>query len=176
MQLPSPTGGAPLQASIARGWVSAELRAGGETIRLFVTHLEAFSADVAAQQASDLVGMARATGEPTIVLGDMNLPPGSAGYETFVAAGTGLRDAWDVVNPADPGLTCCWNPDLRGGAYATRIDLVFATDAVRPTSAVKVDDTERTPGGLAPSDHAGVVVGFSTAASAPAPSAIASAR
>lgn len=157
VEAPPPNGGAPIQASIPRGWVSAEFRAGGKTVRLVNTHLEAFSAEVAAIQAVDLVDVAAPARQPTIVLGDVNLPPGSAGYANLVT-GTGLSDAWSALHGADPGLTCCWSRDLTSGAYTNRIDDVFTSAGVRATSARKVNETERTPGGLAPSDHAGVVV------------------
>ncbi|HEX9400261.1 MAG TPA: endonuclease/exonuclease/phosphatase family protein [Anaeromyxobacter sp.] len=159
LQLPSPLPGAPpIQTPIPRGWVAADLRAGGRTIRLFATHLEALSADVATDQVPDLLAVASPTRQPTLVVGDMNLPPGSPGYDRFVAPETGLRDTWTEAQGSDPGLTCCWNPDLRGGAYSTRIDLVFATEPLHATRATRVNDSARTPGGLAPSDHAGVVV------------------
>jgi len=167
IELPSPIPGAPpIEATVPRGWVAAEFRSGGKTIRYVNTHLEAFSADVASQQALDLIAVASPTTQPTIVVGDMNLPPGSAGYAQFVAPETGLADAWTTLKDGDPGLTCCWNPDLRSGAYDKRIDLVFSTGEVRPTSAQVVNDTARTLGGLAPSDHAGVVVELTTAAPA----------
>ncbi len=166
VDLPPPTPGAPpIHLTIPRGWVAADFRSGGKTLRFFDTHLEAFSPDVAGQQAQDLVNLSKAAQLPTIVAGDMNLPPGSTGYATFVAAGTGLVDSWTEVKGSDPGLTCCWSADLESGAYTTRIDLVFHAADVRPTTAAKVDETERTPTGLAPSDHAGVVVGFTTQAS-----------
>ena len=153
-------GAPPIQAPIPRGWVAAELRAGGRTVRFFTTHLEAFSADVATDQVADLLAVAHPAQQPTLVVGDMNLTPGSAGYDRFVAPETGLRDAWSVAQGSEAGLTCCWNPDLRGGAYTTRVDLVFATEPLRATRAEKANDTARTPGGLAASDHAGVVVTF----------------
>jgi hypothetical protein len=96
----------------------------------------------------------------------VNLTPASAGYQTFVAPGTGLADAWSAQRDGDPGLTCCWAPDLRSGAFDKRIDVVFATGELRPTSADKLNETARTLGGIAPSDHAGVVVGFTTATTA----------
>jgi endonuclease/exonuclease/phosphatase family metal-dependent hydrolase len=159
-------GGPPIRVTIPRGWVAADFRAGGKTMRFFNTHLEAFSAEVAGQQAQDLVDLAKAAQLPAIVAGDMNLPPGSAGYGTFVAPATGLVDSWTALKGSDPGLTCCWRADLKSGAYTTRIDLVFHAPDVLPTSALKVNETERTPAGLAPSDHAGVVVGFTTRAPA----------
>jgi endonuclease/exonuclease/phosphatase family metal-dependent hydrolase len=158
----------PVPVPVPRGWVAIEF-AGGKTIRAVNTHLEAFSEEVAAQQAIDLIGIASPGTQPTIVLGDMNLAPGSAGYGTFLA-GTGLSDTWADLNGTDPGFTCCWNADLKSGAFTTRIDLVFATASPTSASAVKVNEgTERTPMGLAPSDHAGVVVGFTAATSATMP-------
>ena len=141
LPVPSPIPGAPdVALSIPRGWVAADLRAGGRTIRLVDTHLEAFSADVATQQVADLLAVSNPTRQPTIVLGDMNLPPGSPGYDRFLASETGLRDAWTVANGSDPGLTCCWDRDLRSGAYTNRIDLVFATEPLRATRATKAND------------------------------------
>jgi endonuclease/exonuclease/phosphatase family metal-dependent hydrolase len=163
LELPPLSDLAPrIQAAVPRGWVTIEFSSGGRTVRLVNAHLEAFSAEVASQQALDLVEVARPAEQPTIVLGDMNLPPGSEGYGRFVAPETGLADAWTVLPGSDSGLTCCWSPDLRGGAYDKRIDLVFTTDDVRPTRAAVVNRDERTAGGLAPSDHAGVVVVLTT--------------
>ncbi len=156
-------GAAPTSVTVPRGWVMVEFRSGGKTVRYVNTHLEAFSADVASRQALDLMAVASPTTQPTIVAGDMNLPPDSPGYAHFVAPETGLSDTWSTLKGADPGLTCCWNPDLKGGGFDKRIDLEFSTSQVRPTSATIVNDTERTPDGLAPSDHAGVVIGFTTA-------------
>ncbi len=174
LSVASPIPGAPdVTLSIPRGWVAADLRAGGRTIRLVDTHLEAFSADVATQQVADLLAVSNPTRQPTIILGDMNLPPGTPGYDRFLAPETGLRDAWTVANGSDPGLTCCWDRDLRSGAFTNRIDLVFATEPLRATRATKANDgSVRTASGLAPSDHAGVAVTFdatgATTAAAPA--------
>jgi endonuclease/exonuclease/phosphatase family metal-dependent hydrolase len=142
--------------------VLVDFRAGGSTVRLVNTHLEAFSPEVAALQAADVVAVASPSAQATIVIGDVNLPPGSAGYANLVGS-TGLSDAWTALHGTDPGLTCCWNRDLTSGAYSTRIDDVFTSAGVRPTSARRVNDVERTPGGLAPSDHAGVLVEITTA-------------
>jgi endonuclease/exonuclease/phosphatase family metal-dependent hydrolase len=167
VSIPSPVPGAPpLQATIPRGWVAAELHAGGQTIRIFDTHLEAFSPEVATTQVSDLLAVANPGAGPTLIVGDMNLPPGTAGYERYLAPDTRLADAWAVVHDGDAGLTCCWSPDLRGGSLATRIDLLFATPELRATRADRLEDGVRTPGGLSPSDHLGVVVGFDAAAAA----------
>jgi endonuclease/exonuclease/phosphatase family metal-dependent hydrolase len=164
LTLPSPIPGAPLQAQIKRGWVSVDLVAGGRTVRIFNTHLEAESPDVATQQVSDLLAVATPASQPTVIVGDMNLPPGSAGYALYFAPGTRLQDAWSVEHAGDAGLTCCWNPDLRGGSLHSRIDLVLATPELRPSRADRLEDGARTPGGLSPSDHLGVVAGFDVSA------------
>lgn len=158
--MPSPIPGGPdIPLSIKRGWVSVDVRAGGNTVRVFDTHLEAFSADVATQQVADLLQVADPGSRPTVITGDMNLPPGSAGYEQFLASGTRLGDAWTTVNDGDAGLTCCRDPDLRGGTLRTRIDVALATPELRPTAAALGEST-RTPSGLFPSDHLGVVATF----------------
>jgi endonuclease/exonuclease/phosphatase family metal-dependent hydrolase len=154
---PAIPGGPPLQAPIPRGWVAADVRAGGKTIRLVDAHLEAFSPEIATSQVTELLAVAKPASGPTLIVGDMNLPPGSAGYELFLAPETRLADAWTALRGGDAGLTCCWSADLRGGSLTTRIDLVFATPELRPAQAARVNESARTPGGLSPSDHLGVV-------------------
>ena len=144
---------------ILRGWTSVDFRAGGKTMRLVNTHLEAVSTTVAGKQAVDVVGIAQTTQQPTILSGDMNLTPGSPGYGSFVAPGTGLVDSGDEI-AGGTALTCCWDPLLTSGAFSTRIDLVFHNAGVQATSFQVVDLTEMTASGLHTSDHAGVVVGF----------------
>jgi endonuclease/exonuclease/phosphatase family metal-dependent hydrolase len=144
---------------ILRGWTSVDFRAGGKTMRLVNTHLEAISTTAAGKQAVDVVGIAQTTQQPTILSGDMNLTPGSPGYGSFVTPGTGLVDAGNEV-AGGTALTCCWDPLLTSGAFSTRIDLVFHSAGVQPTSFQVVNQTETTASGLHASDHAGVVVGF----------------
>lgn len=144
---------------IRRGWTSVDFRAGGKTMRLVNTHLEAVSTTVAGRQAVDIVGIAQTTRQPTILSGDMNLTPGSPGYGNFVAPGTGLVDSGNEI-AGGTALTCCWDPLLTSGAFSTRIDLVFHNAGVHATHFQVVDQTETTASGLHASDHAGVVVGF----------------
>ncbi len=145
---------------ILRGWTSVDFRAGGKTMKLVNTHLEAISTDVAGRQATDIVGVAQPTQQPTVVLGDMNLTPGSPGYGNFVTPASGLVDSGTEM-AGGTALTCCWDPLLTSGAFSTRIDLVFHNAGVHATSYDVVDETETTASGLHASDHAGVVVGFS---------------
>ncbi len=159
---PLTPGGQPVTIPLARGWVAVDFRSAGRTIRLLDTHLEALSTDFAALQAAEAIAAARTSQQPTIVAGDMNLTPGSAGYDVFVAPGTGLADEWVEAGGSGSALTCCWNPDLLGGALSVRIDLEFATAQLAGADPLIVDDTPTTtsPPGLHASDHAGVVLGF----------------
>lgn len=164
----------PFPVTIKRGWASADVRAGGRTVRVFDTHLEAFSPAVATTQVGDLLAVAAPASRPTVIAGDINLPPGSGGYERFLLSGTRLADAWTAVNGGDAGLTCCWSGDLRGGSLGTRIDVVFATTDLRPTAAARLNESARTPGGLSPSDHLGVVASFDARAAGTTAAAAAS--
>ena len=99
--------------------------------------------------------------------GDLNAAPGSSTYSLFTTAQ--LTDSWALVNPNDPGLTCC--QVLQNGVtvdvinnptsfLATRVDMVFTRSIFQATAAILVgaDPSTRTPSGLWPSDHAGLVV------------------
>jgi len=143
-----------------------------KTFRFINTHLEAFSSFFRNAQAFELVSNDRlmATKLPTILVGDLNsdpvddeettipgseLPPTAenAAYNTIAAAGF-----------ADRGLTentCCHADDLRNQAvsFGSRIDHVLSKGRVQRVRAVRTGDNPdlRTPTGLWPSDHAGVV-------------------
>ena len=99
--------------------------------------------------------------------GDLNASPGTSTYNLFTTAQ--LTDSWTLVNPNDPGLTCC--QVLQNGVtvdvinnptsfLATRVDMVFTKSIIQATAAVLVgaEPSTRTPSGLWPSDHAGLVV------------------
>ncbi len=156
VQPPPPLPAVPLP----RGWVTVDFRAAGRTIRLLDTHLEPLDPAVAARQAADAVRLANPSRQTTIVAGDMNSAPGGAAYQVLAAPAGGLSDEWVKAGGAEPGLTCCWNPNLVDGTFTGRIDLVFATAELTPASPAIVDETPTTSGGLHASDHAGVVLGF----------------
>jgi hypothetical protein len=117
---------------------------------------------------------------PEVPLGDFNVyvlrEPGEPLPETYVYLTGGpfppellallqppespLRDAWPFLRPADPGLTWGFDELLRTGKLETTLDLVLATDGLDPLFTYRVGVHDRTPGGLHPSDHAGLVTGF----------------
>ena len=155
-------GGRPL--FILRGWTSVVASVGDDTFRFFNTHLEVQSgAAVQVAQATELLAVARAEPLPVIMVGDFNSDAGGTQTPTYgLLTGAGLRDVWLDVHPATPGLTCCHAPDLRNetSILNQRIDLILLGEAFKTrTHAVVVGDEprDRTPSGLWPSDHAGVV-------------------
>ena len=78
--------------------------------------------------------------------------------------GAGYTDVWQA-DTAGAGYTCCQAADLRneGSALYERIDQIFIKDVpLREDAAIRtatVGDrpADKTPAGLWPSDHAGVV-------------------
>ncbi len=152
------------QLRIERGWNLVDVRVRNRTFRFVNSHLEAFDPGevIRIQQAQELVDGPLATDLPVVLLGDFNSDAETNGlaYEILTDEG-GFEDAWRTANPGDPGLTCCHEADLRNEVVdlRSRIDLILVRDGVRvrELERVGVDPAMRTPSGLWPSDHAGVV-------------------
>jgi endonuclease/exonuclease/phosphatase family metal-dependent hydrolase len=151
-------------AEVLRGWTATDVTIGGERLTVVNTHLESVDPTVRTAQAGELVAALGGVPGPVVLMGDLNSVPGAEGHLALTSAG--FSDVWATVNPADPGLTCCFGEDL-GDATATlstRIDHVLVragTGTLAPEAAVVVGEelADRTAatGGLWPSDHAGVV-------------------
>jgi endonuclease/exonuclease/phosphatase family metal-dependent hydrolase len=145
------------QIRAPRGWTSVDVKIRGKSFRFVNTHLEAFSAAVRNPQAAELLSGPSATDLPTVVVGDFNSGPGVdlGAYETLLSGG--FADAW----PGGPGFTCCHHNDLhdQNAPLTKRLDLVFTRGGFDTVSADVVGEqlADRTPSGLWPSDHAGVV-------------------
>lgn len=141
-----------LVLDIARswGWVDAELD--GRPFRFVNSHLEAWDESIRNAQRDELLA---AIGEPdraVVVVGDFNATPGVVGMpEQYV-------DAWDVAGHGD-GFTCGQRADLIGeSTLRERIDYVWTRHArVSRCWVVGAQVKDKTPSGLWPSDHAGVV-------------------
>jgi hypothetical protein len=155
--------GQPLR--IDRGWGYVDVRIRGREFRFVNTHFEAFDPGefIRIQQASrELLAGPLDTDLPVVLLGDFNSDAEADGlaYRILIDEG-GFEDAWSTANPGDPGLTCCHDADLRNEVVdlRSRIDLILVRDGVRvrEMERVGIDPAMRTPGGLWPSDHAGVV-------------------
>ena len=146
--------------TVKRGWTAVDVNAGGRRFRVIATHLEAYGDSVRDAQAQELIGLVRDGTGAAVVLGDVNSPAEGTGSQTYDAVRrAGLGDAWAAVNGGAAGFTCCRSADVRSGTLDQRIDMIFTWGAFGVTRAwvVGSSPSDRTAGGLWPSDHAGVV-------------------
>ena len=145
--------------TLPRGWASVDVKLRGERFRFITTHLEAFSPLIRNPQAAELVAGPAATNLPVVMVGDFNSGPGSDLGAYGILQSGGFTDAWPAV--LGPGLTCCHAVDLHdpNPTLTKRIDLVLTRGKFKTISAEVVGDelADRTPSGLWPSDHAGLV-------------------
>jgi endonuclease/exonuclease/phosphatase family metal-dependent hydrolase len=148
-------------ADVKRGWVSVDATVDGAKFRFVNTHLEAYSADIGLQQAQELTaGPLRGSGQK-VLTGDMNSERNSddsLAIDHFI--GFGFDDTFFTKTRRDT-KTCCQaeNVSNQASELKTRIDFVLAKPKVPVvrSSVVGNNPNVRTPAGLWPSDHAGVV-------------------
>jgi endonuclease/exonuclease/phosphatase family metal-dependent hydrolase len=153
-----------------RGWASVDVRVRGRKFRFVTTHLEntpPFSTQQA--QASELLATAANTTMPVIMVADFNTDannsadPSFPTYQLLTVTG-GFTDAWKEKFPSLPGNTCCQDDDLLNptSLLSTRVDLILYRGdmSVRDIKLVGHLPSDKTPSGLWPSDHAGVVAGL----------------
>jgi endonuclease/exonuclease/phosphatase family metal-dependent hydrolase len=159
--------------TISRGWGSVDVTSGGHKFRFINTHLEQegpFSDhpfnQVQVAQGNEILSGPANTSLPVILVGDYNSRADGAGTPTYSnLTGAGLTDAWSVTHPGELGNTFGYEPLLNTTVELTqRLDLVLFRGSLSDSlSAVNSDvvgddpDEDRTPSGLWPSDHAGVV-------------------
>ena len=154
-----PTAGGPVPNP--RGWASVDVEKNGRKFRFATTHLETQN-PVQFPQAHDLINGAGNTTLPVVFVGDFNVTADSAADPTFPVyqkfKNAKFVDAWPRNRP---GLTCCQAANLRNPAslLTHRIDLVLFRGAIQVLDIHLVGNksSDRTPSGLWPSDHAGVV-------------------
>jgi endonuclease/exonuclease/phosphatase family metal-dependent hydrolase len=142
-----------------RGWASVDVKIRGKSFRFVTTHLEAFSPLVRNAQAAELLAGPVDTDLPVVAVGDFNSGPGGDPTAYGILTGGGLSDAWPAANGI--GLTCCHSTDLHNPdpTLTKRVDLVLTRGGFDTVSADVVGEEpgDRTPSGLWPSDHAGLV-------------------
>jgi endonuclease/exonuclease/phosphatase family metal-dependent hydrolase len=157
--------GGVIPIPVQRGWVSTEATVGGSSTRLrFVnTHLEAFGDDTIREaQAKELFapGGPLDTGEQVILVGDLNSgledPHNIHGTDQLAylaLQGFGMTDNGAVQS-------CCYS-DLFDPTqvFDHTVDHVLTKPGLETRNAFITgnDPAERTPSGLWPSDHGGVV-------------------
>jgi endonuclease/exonuclease/phosphatase family metal-dependent hydrolase len=165
---------------IERGVVAVDAVVGDLPVRFFNTHLEVrnvdptnpFSPYIQAAQAFELIALLELFPNPgdapIIVAGDINsspehLPMGEIVPPYLQLELAGYVDAW-TLRPGNPsGFTCCQAENLLNPVsnLTERVDVIFSS--VPPVDKVKAnlvgnDESDKTPSGLWPSDHAGLVV------------------
>lgn len=158
---------------IPRGFVAVNARMNHQTIRFVNTHLEPASIPdllpIQLGQAEELTAFLQNETLPIIVVGDLNTPaPTGATYQFL--QGKGFLDLWTLKHNRDggEGFTNPHDADLRNTTVHLnqRIDLILAKPnlarLLKGVVARVVGDElrDRTPSGLWPSDHAGVVARF----------------
>lgn len=143
-----------------RGWVAVDVVVAGKAFTFLSTHLEPFDARVQSAQAAELLALVN-TGNPTVVVGDMNSGPSDAAWPAYgmlVSPTVGLADAGAEAGVI--GATCCrdalcGDPDA---GLEKRVDLVlhsahFQTASAATWGAAQADYS--TADALWPADHAG---------------------
>jgi endonuclease/exonuclease/phosphatase family metal-dependent hydrolase len=154
-------GGLP-PINVDRGWVSVEATLRGKKFRFVNTHLEAFGDPAIREaQARELTRGPLETRKQVILVGDLNSgvgrhnEPEQPGDDlAFRAlAGFGLKDNGAVQS-------CCYGDLFDPNAtFDHTVDHVLSKPGLRRTRAFVTGDDrgQRTPSGLWPSDHGGVV-------------------
>ncbi|HZD69290.1 MAG TPA: endonuclease/exonuclease/phosphatase family protein [Actinomycetes bacterium] len=157
-----PTAIPGLSFTVLRGWSAVDVKVRGRTVRFANTHLEAFSTPVRKQQAQELAAALARSAHPVVLVGDLNSTPDDTvgAYGTFAAAG--YADAWVAVQGPEGGFTAGQTELLDNvpSKLDHRIDYVlYQPLGVRAVAAEVIGEelADRTPAGLWPSDHAGVV-------------------
>jgi hypothetical protein len=156
---------------VVRGWTYVDLRIRGKVVRFINTHLDGDCADPTIQLAQEReivqgpVQDARDRDIPVVLLGDLNSRADGTGTPTYaelLKPAVGFSDAWAEAG-GGPGFTCCQDDDLRNtqSVLSDRRDYVLVRRGpfkVTDAQLVGASSGDRTPSGLWPSDHAGVVV------------------
>ena len=150
-----------------RGWASvdAEITATGQRFRFINTHLEVLDEDVQESQARELLaGPVRHTRLPILLAGDFNSDANARQTTYRLLEDAGFRDVWRQLRPSEAGPTASQDDDLRNGdsKLRFRIDYVLHRGkriAPRVADRVNEEQRDKTPSGLWPSDHAGVLGG-----------------
>jgi len=167
-----------LPVEFTRGYVAVDARVRGVDYRIVNTHLEVQQPDPGnplssvfqAAQADELISILSTETLPIILMGDFNsssddqiidpppiqiVPP----YTQLFFAG--YTDVWLHREEPSDGFTCCQAANLLNpmSALDERVDLIWVRTPLGPVKVETVGDQseDKTPSGLWPSDHAGVV-------------------
>lgn len=147
-----------------RAWESVDVKSidTNKKFRFVNTHLEVLSPFVNQDQADELLNGPLETNLPVVLVGDLNAAPNDPFSHTYGhLTDANLQDAWHDEHPGSAGFTCCQDAKLLNAEsqLSHRIDYVFFGGAIsiRAAKLAGQDPADRTPAGLWPSDHAGIV-------------------
>jgi len=157
---------------IKAGYVSVDAIVRGLPLRFVSVHLAPNATTIVAHAGELLTKTAGPL--PTVFGGDFNTTandpsnPSYAVYQTLIKPPfplppqLALTDAWNphVIRRLGLGLTCCQKPALNEPSNLTaRVDLILFRGPfeVEDINLIGNKETDRTPSGLWPSDHAGLV-------------------
>jgi endonuclease/exonuclease/phosphatase family metal-dependent hydrolase len=151
-----------IKIPVDRGWASVEARMGKSTFRFLDTHLESFGdPGIRAAQAKELTKGPLKTSEQVLLVGDLNSgdakdnepekPGDDLAFKALTKFGmknNGARQSCCFENIFDPA-----------GVFDHTVDHVLSKPGLKTVKATVTghDATQRTPSGLWPSDHGGVV-------------------
>jgi endonuclease/exonuclease/phosphatase family metal-dependent hydrolase len=148
--------------AVDRGWISVEAKRGPRTFRFIDTHLEAFgNPTIREAQAKELIAGPLNTTEQVVLVGDLN--SGVARHNEPERPGDDLAfKALEAFGMNDNGAvqSCCYSSLFDPTqVFDHTVDHVLTKPALQTRSAFITgnDPAERTPSGLWPSDHGGVV-------------------
>lgn len=164
---------------IERGYASVDVMVKGLPYRVISTHLEPADDQgtlipalepIQLEQTAELVAFAASSPIPVVLLGDLNTAADGETTATYqMLTDAGFVDAWLVGRPRGDGFTSNQAADLLNPVSQLfhRIDFVFiGPELTNPegrfqgsvhAERVGEEQADRTPSGLWPSDHAGVV-------------------
>jgi endonuclease/exonuclease/phosphatase family metal-dependent hydrolase len=155
------------------GWTLANLEVRGQQIRIIGTHLNSLIRGnspildpdlvvIQQKQASELILGPANTPLAVVILGDLNSTPDGEFSNSYVQLrDAGFVDSWTEAHPKWAGPTCCQDSDLLNStsALSFRIDYALTRGGFKTLSAhiIGEETKDKTPTGLWPSNHAGVV-------------------
>jgi endonuclease/exonuclease/phosphatase family metal-dependent hydrolase len=162
----------PFNFAFHSGYVSVDATVRGIPLRFVSVHLVP-NKDTIEAHTLELLDKTASPTLPLVFGGDFNTTADDPSNESYALVyqhliDAGLTDAW---NPLRPGLTCCQDSNLLNKrsnldlapcppvSCPHRIDLILfrGAFAVEDINLIGNKPSDRTPSGLWPSDHAGIV-------------------
>jgi endonuclease/exonuclease/phosphatase family metal-dependent hydrolase len=146
--------------TVQRGYAEVDAKVRGKSFRFISTHLDSDVEPIRQLQAAELLAGPVHTTLPVVLLGDFNAPADGTS-PTYNSVAASLTDSWTLTHPGENGFT--WGQtELVNNPFSTadqRIDFVFTRGGISATSVDLIGDqvADKTPSGLWPSDHAGLV-------------------